>query len=216
MNIKDLLTENNINYLLLGVIVIIVFITYYQYLLLKVENQKIAHNFLSTTHAIGVIILYLWKRQPLPILLWSIPYFLYDSYLSGKYSKTKIQSVGLVAHHLIAIFMLSNTPFMEPAIRSMTLLFFCLLELSNIPYYIMGHLLNIKYDNKHVMQIVLLIQILTATIVRLIIVPLIPLLDLDMLNKGNIRYVIGNYLIYILSIYWTTNLWGQFIVKYNS
>jgi hypothetical protein len=80
----------------------------------------------------------------------------------------------------------------------------------------MGHLMNIKYDNKQILQVILLIQIITGIIIRLIIVPLVPLLEMDALNKSNIKYIVGNYLIYLLSIYWTTNLWKQFIVKYNS
>lgn len=212
---KEYLTEDNIVYLLVIIIIIIGFYIYYKWLLIRFKEQKIAHYLLSTTHAIGVIILYLWKREAIPLIFWSIPYFILDSFLSGKYSNTKLQKGGLVAHHIIAIFMLLNTVRMEPRIRTMTILFFFLLESSNIPYYLMGHMMNIKYDNKQIMQIVLLIQIITNIIIRLIIVPLIPLLDIDIFNRYNIRYIIGNYLIYLLSIYWTTNLWKQFIVKYN-
>jgi hypothetical protein len=213
---KKYMTENNLINVLLIIIIICGFLIYYKWLLIKYDEQKIAHYLLSTTHAIGVILLYLWKRQAEPLIYWSVPYFLLDTYLSGKYSKTTLQKGGLVVHHLIAIFMLLNTYNMEPRIKAMTILFFFLLELSNIPYYLMGHLMNIKYDNKQILQVILLIQIITGIIIRLIIVPLVPLLEMDALNKSNIKYIVGNYLIYLLSIYWTTNLWKQFIVKYNS
>jgi hypothetical protein len=209
-------TEDNLINTLLIIIFICGFVIYYRWLLIKIEEQKIAHNLLSATHAIGVILLYLWKRQAEPLIFWSIPYFTLDSYLSGKYSKTTLQKAGLVFHHIIVIFILLNTFNMESRIKSMTLLFFFMIEISNLPYYLMGHLMNIKYDNKQVLQTVLLIQIITGIIIRLIIVPLVPLLEMDYLNKNNIQYIIGNYLIYLLSIYWTTNLWKQFIVKYNS
>jgi hypothetical protein len=216
IDIKKYLTEDNIVYFLLIIIIMMGFFIYYKWLLIKFNDQKIAHYLLSTTHAIGVVTLYLWKRQAEPLIFWSVPYFILDTYLSGKYSKTKLQSSGLVTHHIIAIFMLLNTQNMEPRIKSMTILFFFLLELSNLPYYLMGHLMNIKYNNKQILQIILLIQIITGMIIRLIIVPLIPLLDIEIFNRYNIRYIVGNYLIYLLSIYWTTNLWKQFIVKYNS
>jgi hypothetical protein len=216
IDIKKYAIEDNLVNILLIIIIICGFLIYYKWLLIRFDEQKIAHNLLSATHAIGVIIIYLWKRQSIPLIFWSIPYFILDSYLSGIYSKTKLQKGGLVVHHIIAIYILLNTLRMEPRIRSMTLLFFSLLEISNLPYYLMGHLINTKYDNKQVMQAVLLIQIITGIIIRLIIVPLVPLLEMDYLNRSNIRYIIGNYLIYLLSIYWTTNLWKQFIIKYNS
>jgi hypothetical protein len=209
-------TENNMINILLIIIIICGFFIYYKWLLIRFDEQKIAHYLLSATHAIGVIILYIWKRQPMPFIYWSIPYFILDSYLSGKYSKTKLQKGGLVIHHIIVIYILLNLHKMDSRIRSMSLLFFFLIELSNLPYYLMGHLMNINYDNKQVLQAVLLIQIITGIIIRLIIVPLVPLLEMDYLNRNNIRYIIGNYLIYLLSIYWTTNLWKQFIIKYNS
>jgi hypothetical protein len=212
---KYITEDNTVNFLFI-IIIICGFFIYYKWLLIRFDEQKIANGILSATHAIGVIILYLWKRQATPLIFWSIPYFVLDSYLSARYSKTKLQKGGLVLHHIIVIYILLNLHRMEPRIRSMSLLFFFLLETSNLPYYLMGQLMNMKYDNKQVLQAVLLIQIITGIIIRLIIVPLVPLLEMDYLNKNNVRYIIGNYLIYLLSIYWTTNLWKQFIIKYNS
>lgn len=209
------MNEPYIENILVSIIILIFFYTFYKVLFIKTDNQKISNNALSALHAIGVSVLYPITRSSEILCKWSIPYFLLDSALVLKYSK-KIDRIGLTIHHLIAIYILFNSINTDQKYRKLLLFLYFIVELSNIPMYSIIHLLNIKYSNEKVMEIILLVQIFVTILARLIVVPMSPLIDLDSINKGNIKFLIISLFIYVFSIVWISKLWTKFINKYQN
>jgi hypothetical protein len=111
-------------------------------------DGKIIRNWISTCHALTVIIFYNIGIPSSLLFYISMSYFILDSiYELSQLKGFKLFELGMLVHHAIAISSLFMLKESSPH-TSMVYFFYYILELSNIPMYLVYHLKQVKYTSK--------------------------------------------------------------------
>mgnify|MGYP001365307878 CR=1 FL=1 len=150
-------------------------------------EKKIAYNYLSLTHAFLCILFYYVSFNYFRFN--SIGYFIYDSIYILNEKKINIVNICYIYHHLILSYIL----FLKIDEISFVLM---LGEISNIPTYIVYHLIQIKdYENK---EIWLIIQTLTYISIRVF-----AFTHILLMSNINDWYMKHLYVIYSFGLIWS-------------
>jgi hypothetical protein len=175
------------------------------YCLYQLRPNDITRNYLSAIHATSVILFYLSSMNILYLYYISMGYYLADIIheITTIQKTITLYQVGVIVHHAIVIlslhtlFDIYNAPYYYKA--------FFLAEISNFPLYVHGHLMLINYPNRTVINIMLVIQILAYTILRLYLwYPII--YNIYMSNNFHYHLMLSVGIIYFISIVWIYKL----------
>ena len=175
------------------------------------NSDKQSNNIVSAVHSIGSIILntlYLLSKSESIVSLscyYSYSYFVYDGYLIA--IKKNIENYPYLAHHIAALIILEDIN--NNINRDLLLYLYLFAELSNIPNYIIYHL--IKTDPGRSLKNAKLLQVLWFSFFRIILYSFYVkdcYQNIDHnLTKLNLFFV------YFAGAYWTI---GQFKGVYTS
>ena len=174
-------------------------------------NRKIARNLVSATHAILVILCYTLNVTAKNMFYVSYGYYLMDLCIELHYllfHNNKItSSLALIIHHIISCYILCylNGNYVPKYLYYS----FFIIELSNIPIYIVYHLRRIKYNNKTILKCLLYLEAVSFIFFRLI------LCGINIHNSY--KYIPNDVLISALSIYLISIIWtyALFVQIYN-
>jgi len=175
------------------------------------NSEKLSNNIVSATHSIGSIILnmlyFLTKSENIVSLscYYSYSYFVYDGYLIA--IKKNIENYPYLAHHIAALVILEDIS--NNINRNLLLYLYLFAEISNIPNYIIYHL--IKIDPERNLKNAKLLQVLWFSFFRVLLYSFYVkdcYQNIDHnLTKLNLAFI------YFAGAYWTI---GQFKGVYTS
>lgn len=182
--------------------------------ILKVTAQnsdKISNNVVSAVHSIGSIILnmlyFLTKSNNIISLscLYSYSYFVYDGYLIA--IKKNVENYPYMIHHIAALVVLEDIN--KNINRDLLLYLYLLAEISNLPNYVIYHILKINpnRDLKHAK----LLQMLWFSFFRVFLYSLYVKDCFKNIDHNLTKLTM--FFIYFAGAYWTI---GQFKGVYTS
>ncbi len=134
-------------------------------------NSKLLRNFFNACHALYVVISYITGFPSDKVFYGSMLYFICDTLYEiwGLYLRkfnVKIYEFGMITHHCVS--MLSMLLLLQKGpIADMVYYFYYILELSNLPMYIVYHLKQIKYTNEVIINTLLISEVLWYIYYRL-------------------------------------------------
>jgi len=170
----------------------------------KKDIAKISRNTISASHAFIIMILYIFGYEPAIQMNFSIPYYLYDLIieLSGGLNW---YSSAMICHHLSSIYIASYLANLE--LGPNIYFGFFIIEISNIPLYIVYHLKTIRYENKIIVKIFICFEILFSLIFRFGFgIPLI--YKMWFLNTPWLIHLSYSFIL-VISVLWLNRLWRQ-------
>lgn len=131
------------------------------------QNDKVTRNIVSAFHAILVINTYIENKSFTDhVAKMSITYYLFDGLqIVVNYIKHKVIDYTYIIHHTLTILLFVNVDeLVEPYLYKG----FVAAEVSNIPLYIVYHLLITKHEDKYLIRSAMELEIVTYFICRII------------------------------------------------
>tara|TARA_Y100000385_G_scaffold197330_1_gene204285 strand:+ start:20343 stop:20987 length:645 start_codon:yes stop_codon:yes gene_type:complete len=175
------------------------------------NSEKLSNNIVSATHSIGSIILnllYFFSKSESIVSLscyYSYSYFVYDGYLIAL--KKNIENYPYIAHHVAALIVLEDIN--NNINRNLLLYLYLFAEISNIPNYIIYHL--IKTDPGRNLKNAKLLQVLWFSFFRIILYSFYVKDCYENIDHKLTKFNI--FFIYLAGAYWS---FGQFKGAYTS
>lgn len=170
---------------------------------------KLARNCTSTLHATFVLIFYTIEIAPIDMLYVTTGYYLFDCIIESieLVKHNRLYNFGMVLHHTVSMYVLSYLQ--DPTLCEYIYYSFVIIEVSNFPVYLVYYLKSIKYDNELVMRLLILLEITSFAICRII------LYGAMLLHGIKIGVSFGpllcGILLYIMSVIWIYGMILQFI-----
>lgn len=178
------------------------------------RDFKVARNITSAIHALTVIMAFTLNFNFSPLLLYysSRGYYIIDTLYEITTFKTamsmSLYQIGMLLHHGVTLITLNYL--LDP--RSVNYIFYCyfLAEVSNVPMYIMRHLHSKNIQNKYIMKFILFLEFAAYFVLRMIMC--IPIMY-SVFNDSKAENVLKSMtvIMYSISGYWTSKLFGQLI-----
>lgn len=182
-------------------ILTIIWFIYYNYIN---NNNKIKRNMISATHSVITILLCYFNQYALVYYI-STSYFIYDSILQIYNNIMNRASILMLFHHVISIYALQYLYDYENHL----LLMYCymILEISNIPMYIMYHLVKTRNRRKYLVNFVLLCEIFSFMILRVVYLGYV---YVNNITRYSYDIIVIATLLYILTLVWLIGMINQF------
>lgn len=170
---------------------------------------KIARNCTSTIHAAFVLIFFTFGISPMDMLYVTTGYYLFDCIIESieLIKHHRLYNFGMVLHHAVSMYVLSYLQ--DPTLCEYIYYSFFIIEVSNFPVYLVYYLKSIKYGNEILIRLLILLEITSFTICRIMIYGTMLLHGIKM----GIPFapLLCGALIYIMSVIWLYGMVLQFI-----
>jgi hypothetical protein len=175
-------------------------------------NSKVARNLTSLMHALSVIFFYTTNIDVYFLYLVSQGYYAIDTAYEivdlRRAKAIRLYQVGILAHHFVTLYGLQYL--INPLTTHYIYDTFFLAELSNLPLYLMRHLMSKGYYNKYLIKGVTFLEFIAYLGLRILLcVPIIYSVftdpNVDMLLKAMTGAM------YFISGFWTYKMFGQLI-----
>jgi len=190
------------------------------YQLISISNNNIKRNIMSTIHSLVAIYLCL-NDYHITIFYWSSSYYIYDlvMQLLSSSGLLSASTMTLALHHIIAIYTLEYFKLGENELTYIFTYMFMLLEISNIPVYIMYYWKQICKDKpdmnnfikNFITKILLMCEILSFMLMRLTYSLYLLLINYHLFTMD---LIFISLFLYLLSLFWWINMLYQ-IKKVN-
>lgn len=182
------------------------------------KSVKVSRNKVSGIHAGGVVILTLlyklcnnYNRKQMIISLlepFTLGYFVFDSIQNIIILRKKfdLTSLGYLIHHILVSFAVLYSNRVK-SVQNGVYTILGLGEISNLPSYVMYHLIHKNKKNTRLGRSVLTYQTVHYTLIRLFILPYFFLNNKNRTDLMNLPF----WVIYMMGVYWSRLLWTQLL-----
>ena len=176
------------------------------------KNFNISRLCNSATHAILVILCYLFYIPSYMLHYISITYYVIDTLyeIINLFPQTekniKAYDFGTIAHHIIIV--LSLKYLLDPITCSYVYYLFFLSELSNLPMYVVYYLKKTKYENDWVIRSIIILEAVGYIVLRLILGTK-QVYELFFIPSIPMPMIISAISILVISAIWTRKLVTQ-------
>ena len=174
-------------------------LTYVTYI--NSTNFKITRNYISIIHATTILLFFTFKLSASYLFYITFGYYTFDCLLEvyGLFKTRRLYNLGMILHHIISCYTLSYL--LDPIVEEYLLYSFFTIEVSNYPVYLVYHLKSIKYNNKIVIKLLIILEALSFLYFRMF---LCGISIYDCIMSGVVPYlpIICGVAIYIMSAMW--------------
>ena len=184
--------------------------------ILNIINQNIKRNLISSVHSMICIILCYQNKNNM-IYYWSTSYYVYDLIIQLIFSPTiyNTTNMTLSLHHIIAVYTLEYLRTSDKNFLELFMFMFLILEVSNIPMYLMYHWIQINKKkeneniyNKIITKLLLILEMLAFLILRIIYSLYVLVTTYHLLSYD---IILISILLYMMSVFWWTSMVHQLI-----
>lgn len=170
-------------------------------------NSKLVRNFFNALHALCVVVCYFSGIQGSTLVYISMSYFLCDTVYELSLIPKTFYDFGITIHHVFSMLSLLYL-WKEDSVAVIVYYFYFLLELSNIPMYLVYYLKQIKYNNTSILRLLLIIETIFYIYMRLY---LGVYRVYEYFQESDSSFIIKVYMIIFvtLSAMWSVKLLGQ-------
>lgn len=169
------------------------------------HNFKIQRNIFSSIHASCVILSYLLGLPGYILYYISMAYYGIDTCLE-LLTMHSIYNIGMTFHHIVSLMALGYLH--NPSTYHHIYFPYFITELSNLPLYVVYHLKAVKYNNKYMMNLLLIIEATIYIGLRLVYGLKMGYVML-FINYTPWPLLIAFVLIYLMSMMWAKGLCRQ-------